>query len=570
MSRSALPVLFGLALATALTINTAAQAPQFRASTTLVPIDVYVMDERGRPVSDLKPTDFSVFEDGAVQRIAQFVPLRLAPEEPGASTVSRRGPDVDAAGLALQNRRIFLLILGRGRLQEPSKGLDGLLHLVRERLLPQDVVAVMAWNRASEFTAEHERVAQVLERFKSAHAGIESRLEFLYGLASVYGTPNIPADIQAEIDAVMGTSRTATGPSSPGPPLTSTMAFGDYVEREVQTMQDLEKVYSGINYLRLVEGAKHLILVTEHGLFLPRLEDNTSLASAASDARVAVDTVQVGGVTMRGVGTPSSDVAWATAADPSKPTPTVGDTMYVSPAYSRQPKAADDKGFAALFAVNDLRLMSRLTGGVSSISEATQKAVDRIDSTSRVGYLLGYAPANVDWNGAYRRIEVKVNRPGVSVLFRHGYYARQAITPPDRKAFLTYARIARAAETRRDIHDIVVSAQGRLGTEVGNLAGEAIVETRIDTSTLRLVDSNQRKTGMLQAAVFCVDGKGQVVGERWQRLDLSLDQPTFDRLRRDGLPYIARVPLKARARAAKLIVYDPNADLLGTVQVALK
>jgi hypothetical protein len=58
------------------------------------------------------------------------------------------------------------------------------LHLVRERLLPQDLVAVMAWNRR-------------------AHEGTEGRLRVAFsGLAAIYGSKEIPQGLQHDIDAV--------------------------------------------------------------------------------------------------------------------------------------------------------------------------------------------------------------------------------------------------------------------------------------------------------------------------------------------------------------------------------
>jgi hypothetical protein len=99
---------------------------------------------------------------------------------------------------------------------------------------------------------------------------------------------------------------------------------------------------------------------------------------------------------------------------------------------------------------------------------------------------------------------------------------------------------------------------------------EAVLETRIDLANLRFAEVGGKRTGALQTAVFCVDAKGHVVGDRWQRIDLSLTQDVYERLRQDGIPYVAHVALTAQARFAKLVVYDPNADLVGTVQITLR
>mgnify|MGYP003337379625 CR=1 FL=1 len=80
-----------------------------------------------------------------------------------------------------------------------------MIHFVRDRLLPQDLVSVMAWNRATEFTSEHAKVADLLERFKKGHESVESKLDNAFsGLAAVYGSREIPAKLQTEIDAVFG------------------------------------------------------------------------------------------------------------------------------------------------------------------------------------------------------------------------------------------------------------------------------------------------------------------------------------------------------------------------------
>ena len=43
-----------------------------RISTTLVQVDVAVTDRKGRPVTDLKPEEFEIYEDGRRQQITNF------------------------------------------------------------------------------------------------------------------------------------------------------------------------------------------------------------------------------------------------------------------------------------------------------------------------------------------------------------------------------------------------------------------------------------------------------------------------------------------------------------------
>ena len=57
------------------------QAPQptFRTGVTIVPVDVRVLDRDGKPITDLKQSDFTVLEDSAPQEIRYFSARGLVP-----------------------------------------------------------------------------------------------------------------------------------------------------------------------------------------------------------------------------------------------------------------------------------------------------------------------------------------------------------------------------------------------------------------------------------------------------------------------------------------------------------
>jgi VWFA-related protein len=147
-----------LALATAaLAVSVSAQQTSqvpgtFRSTVQLVPVDVRVFDRNGNPVLDLAESDFTLLEDGVPQQIRHFSSYALQADkslEPGAKKMRR---DAVATELSPQRRRTFLIVLGRGRLQGPSKGIEAALGFLRTRVLPQDEVSVMAYNRATDFS----------------------------------------------------------------------------------------------------------------------------------------------------------------------------------------------------------------------------------------------------------------------------------------------------------------------------------------------------------------------------------------------------------------------------------
>jgi VWFA-related protein len=181
------------------------QVPIFRSAVTLVPIDVRVTDKSGKPVTDLKQDEFAITEDGVKQDIRHISVQMLTAQKVEADTnlVLRE----TAINLEPQTNRIFLIVLGRGKLQEPSRAVDALIRFVRERLLPQDQVAVFAYNRATTFTRDHRQIATLLDRFRQMHEQVDFEIGLqMSGLAAVYGSKLIPRSLQGKIDQMFAGS----------------------------------------------------------------------------------------------------------------------------------------------------------------------------------------------------------------------------------------------------------------------------------------------------------------------------------------------------------------------------
>jgi VWFA-related protein len=555
--------------------------PIFRAGTTLVPVDVRVLDREGNPVTDLTRDDFIVIENGMRQRIEHFSAETFTPEAASrdAALHIRTHQTED---LTPQNRRVFLIVLGRGRLQPPAKGVDGMLHFVRDRLMPQDLVAVLAWDRATEFTTDHEKIAQLLERFKKAHEGIESKLKVtIGGLAAVYGYKEIPTSLRGDIDAVFGgpagaqgvrSIQSAESPSSDrleddtrntahnllnaaiGAPFDAKASgaamtpLEQFVEGNARTMQDLSKLYLAVEYLRHVEGEKHLVFVSESGLILPRADDDKDLAAAASDARVVIDYVHTGGV--QGFTAPISYSASSRTA---------------APVFSRANMPPPPQSERWVFST--ARALASLTGGRFFANEFPNASIDmdRVDTASRFEYVLGYTPADTRLDGRYRNIVVRVNRQGVTVLYRHGYYANPTIAPYNRQRVVTYSRIAAAANYDKAVPDIPIKASAR----ANNPTTPTQIDLRLtlDPKPLAFVKENNRNVDAVELAAFCLDDHDRLAGETWKTVQLNFTDERLPVVQREGIPITVTLPIDRVTKTVKIIVYDYRADLVGSLVV---
>jgi len=563
----------------------AQQAPVFRSGVTVIPIDVRVTDKDNRPVTDLRPEEFTIVEDGVPQSIRHFSVRTLTPDTgktPGGLALRQ-----DAFSLDPPTNRIFLLVLGRGKLQEPSKALDALSRFVRERLLPQDQVAVFAYNRATSFTTNHAAIATLIDRFKTIHQEVDFEIGLqMSGLAAIYGSKAIPPALQRKIDALFagsglttslkleqkdaGASRVdkdaqrqidaqvqqqveqtaaamAAEAGFPNMSLWSALdeipaqMFADlpleeFVYTTAQTLQDLGNLYAGIAYLKNFEGEKHIIYFTEKGLTLPRPEEDELLAAVANDARVVIDTVETGGLY---VGQTGGD-----ASNPGQ--------------------------WNQIFAFKTLRTIAELTGGVSSIAESGTTAVERINDVTRAGYLLGYSSTNAAWGGEYRKVTVKVSRPGVNVYYRHGYYGRKDLAPFNRREFVTDARVRAAGAFRREIEDIRVKAKASLARAADGQGAEITVSATIEPSKLAFTFVEGVHTGRITIAVFCFDEKGSGLENRMQSADLKLKDENFKKILSAGIPYGIRFPVPPNVQRVRVVVYDPKADLVGSSDYLLR
>jgi VWFA-related protein len=577
------------ALVLALLTHQSQQPPTIRSRTTLVPVDVRVIDRDGKPVTDLKREDFAVLENGVRQDVRFFDAHTLTAESPRPGPLDLRKPlTADSitpdSPFRAQNQRIFLFVFGRGRLQTPDTGIDNTIHFIQTRLLPQDRVAVMAYNRATDFTTDRASVIITIEHFKKSHEHIEALLKQQFsGLQAVYGGKTPYPEIQKEIDAVFHAPGAATARKlPPGTPTDAgqiaddrrkvtddlqraeilatrdpspfdtmdtinssftDMSFEEYARASAQTSQDLGNIYTGINYLKYLDGEKHLVFVTEGGLFLPRLENDYSIAALASDARVVLDTLQTGGlITM----------------DPMVRNPQTG-VARVDP--SRLGRVSNDQ----LNAGQTLRNLAAMTGGTASVYAPTDKALARVDVASRFEYLLGYVPANTVWDGRFRRITVTVNRKDVRVLYRHGYYAREDTRPLDRRAFLTYNRIAAAANITEPLNDLNIAATAEHVPGSPDVA----VHVTLRADRIKFEDADGRHKASVQVAYFAGTAKQVVTGQDWQVVDLDLTDQNYQIFKTQGVSYTQSVPVTGDPVYVKVIVYDYGADALGSTLVRI-
>jgi VWFA-related protein len=534
-----------------------------RSRVTLIPVEVYVTDRSGRPVKNLKAGDFTVREDGVRQDISQFsthdfLQVRSQPAPSPGAPLGPATSDSVAVG------RTYLILLGRGRLDEPSKGMAALEEFVRDGLGPADRVSVMAYSRVTDLVTDRQSVLRLLAEYRARYRLIETHLdEWFTGLTFAFAGTEIPPHIQREMDAIFATPglpRHRELPTAGAPPRSEADGGSThnsdldelqrllYLGREpdsalsvlndtegqrrwTEARQDWEALFTAVEYLRYFDGPKHLIYVTENPLF----QDMGQLARIANDAGVSLWPIQTGGNPM---------VRWSRTHPP----------RFIGPSFS------------SLFSLLGLRGVAEQTGGRASIQEYSNKGFRVLQSTTAFQYLLGYYPTRTVDDGRYHHLKVELRRKDPDLVIRHrsGYFAREKLVPTDFREFQVHRRILSATQHWRDIRDIPVTWH-EPGISLDRDRRQVSIQVSIDASALEFMDQRGVHKASLDFAVFALDRRGRPAGQTWQTVDIALNEERLAQAKKSGIEYRANVAVTDDAEEVRLAVYQFSVDRIGTI-----
>lgn len=151
--------------------------PTFRAGVRLVRVDASVTGSGDRPVTDLKPGDFEVTEDGVPQKVEtlQFVRLNGQPKPGGETALDIRSQEHALAEAARDDVRVFVLFLDDyhiDRIPPVTIPMRRNLSAFIEDLQPTDLMAIvdpLTPVSAIEFTRSKEKLLSIIRNFEGRH-----------------------------------------------------------------------------------------------------------------------------------------------------------------------------------------------------------------------------------------------------------------------------------------------------------------------------------------------------------------------------------------------------------------
>jgi len=315
----------------------------------------------------------------------------------------------------------------------------------------------------------------------------------------------------------------------------------------------MQGIFTCIQYLRYMEGEKHLLFFSGKDLQFPYeyADYDKGIAAVANDARVVIDTFHTGGLS--GTVMPTRSVTLAT--------PPKGSTTAVPP-----------PPMGSLFSWNDtaqgqyLRTISAITGGRASIYQNIGKALQLVNQTTRIQYLLGYYPKSENWDGKYRKLDVKVNRPDLELSFRRGYFARDSVQAYNREEFRAHSRITAAAGWPEEVKDVPFKVStSRAADETGNPSLK--VSLVIDAAKVALQYADGLYTGQLRVSVYYSDSGQHPLGSVSTAVNLHVRQELYQEYLKTETPCSIAIPSGLKSLFLAVIVYDMEGDKVGSKRI---
>lgn len=536
-------------------------ADVFPAGVELVTVDAVVTDSDGRPVSGLTRDDFVIEEDGRSQALETFEALARAGSGSSPVAVAAPVPRVSSnAAPPGRRERTFVVVFDdlNLTLATAARARVAIERFFTSGLRDGDRVLLVAtggdawWS--ARWPAGRDDLLAALARLRGRFvpAPPTERLTAYEAFKiHVYRDREVAARVGRRLEAY-GTLVPEQGQRTQineyrfnfeDPHLLARAAevYEQSLARERATLGVLARASAALGAQR---GRKALLLVSEGFIHDPSVSELKRVGEAARRANVALYFLDARGLE----GLPAS-------LDVEIDSPLEGFD------YGAQFRDAQLESEGA-------ELLAAESGGFSvKNTNDLGRGFERIGDESDSYYLLGYRPTNGDLDGRFRRIEVRVRRPGVKVRARKGYYAR---AKGESDAAVPDGELQRALDAPFDLDGVPLRAAAFTFDDTPAGTARVIVAAEIDTRDLALREQGGRLAGELQVLWIVARRDSGEFTRHDQKVELTLKPEAREQLAREGYALTHEFALTAGAYQARLVVRDARSGRTGSVTHAFE
>jgi VWFA-related protein len=420
-----------------------AEQTVIRTTTQEVLLDLVVRDKKGKLIRDLRPEEIEVYDEGSPQKINAF---RLVTGTAAAGLGSEAAASVVGPKQLDPMRQLRLISLVFEGLDNEARRLvrNAAMDFLREALEQNVYVSVFVIDERlrvlQPFTNDTALLRKVVEKATGSHypqfvaesEAIRKELEAVQG--------DVTAAAQGAATNLPGRGNPGGGGIGPAS-AASRMAqatlnilnFEEALTRSQQSRSSLFSLLALVKEQAALPGRKTVVYFTR-GLQVPEnmVEHLKSTIAAANRAGVSVYGVDARGLTLDSQNASSVSMLQS-AVSASRTQQLEGDERGVTP---EQVKVFDT-AMNSIHANTQQALgnLATSTGGfLVSNTNDFRDPFRQIHEDVMTYYELAYSPQIEQYDGRFRRLMVKVNRPDAKVQSRSGYFA----LPPNQDSVFAY------------------------------------------------------------------------------------------------------------------------------------
>ena len=408
--------------------NTSTQAPSptVRSTANEVVLDMVFRDKKGRAIHDIRPEEIHVLEDGVEQKVTSF---HLVEGKPGELSSAPKASAEGGSPALDPMREVRLVTLVFEGLDQEGKrffrqSLKDILDMAPEQNLYFSIVTVdhglqvlqpltsdhaallksmdrsMTWS----FTQYENQSTEVKQELQQTLSGGEPQLQ-----ASSGGGPS-QAQVQSAVNYQMAKMQY------------DMLTQAEAADRAFNARATIDALMALVRAQSQLPGRK-VVLYFNPWLFIPEAvkEQYNNLVSVSNRANVSFYTVDPKGLVTWSQNSNGRD--WLNgAAGETRSQQMRGGVGEVTTAQARAGETAEN----ALRAnpLMWLRDLAQQTGGVTIAETNDYKAPLRTALEEvRTYYEASYAPHITAYDGKFRKITIRVDRPDIVVHSRSGYFA---------------------------------------------------------------------------------------------------------------------------------------------------
>lgn len=525
------------------------QPPTFQAQVEYVEVDVLVTDAQGHSVRDLKKEDFQILEDGKPQTLSAFSFVNIP--------------------IARYDRPLFAAQPIEPDVQTNARPFDGRIYVMVVDDLHTNVMRTQLVKNAAKQFLERNLGANDLMAVVHTAGPTDASQEFTNNkrllMAAVDRT--LGRKVQSETLSRNEQYQRTTDVRSAGDPVNDP----DDAERAYNARSTLDFLKTVADWFAGIHGRRKSILFVSEGIDYniydimgnggtPNnfVSNGHSASTLIADAIRGVITsatranVSIYGIDPRGLTSLADDaITVGSFADSEEPNLRIGLSSLQSEVQLSQ---------------DSLRALSEETGGFAVVNRSQfGDAFQRIVEDNSSYYELAYYPPTDKRDGKYHKIQVRLNRPGLTARARKGWYAPKGKPPAPAKT---------TDPSMLALRDAINSPLPVSGLTVQLCAapfkGTAPNASVIVTAEVLGRDMKISTGDKLKLSLTAIDATDKVRDSKTATVTLNLRPETQARVEAAGFRVLSRLNLPPGRYQIRYAAYESGGDKVGSVRYDLE